>query len=84
MFIGKSQCFYLYWIFRKLEKKNETQGRGKMVLSQLVTYIQYPRWGKYQTKRIKDLVRLDFGFFSCLIFCQILFLDFISFIYLFS
>ena len=45
-----------------------------MVLSQLVTYIQYPRWGKYHTKRIKDLVRLDFGFFNCLIFCQIFFL----------
>lgn len=45
-----------------------------MVLSQLVTYIQYPSWGKYHTKRIKDLVRLDFGFFICLIFCQILFL----------
>ena len=29
MLIGKSQCFYLCWIFRKLEKKNETQGGGQ-------------------------------------------------------
>lgn len=29
------------WVFRKLEMKNETQGRGERVLLKLVTYIQY-------------------------------------------